>query len=103
MISNLSSRCRISLNGPRNQRAAPNYTVYVDRFTNMAWTTIAVAALILAAAFAVVSQGRDSNDFESYREFKCWNYWLSQKLRPKSSSFDQYQGVDNSIRAKVMA
>ena len=58
-------RCRISLNGPRNQRAAPNYTVYVDRFTNVAWTTIAVAALVLAAAFAIVSQGRNSNDVET--------------------------------------
>ena len=66
MISYLFPRCRISLNGPRNQRAAPNYTVYVDRFTNVAWTTIAVAALVLAAAFAIVSQGRDSNDFGNF-------------------------------------
>ena len=55
------SRCRISLNGPRNKRAAPNYTVYVDRFTTVAWITIALAALVLAVAFAIVSQGRDSN------------------------------------------
>ena len=77
MISNLSSRCRISLNGPRNQRAAPNYTVYVDRFTNVAWTTIAAAALVLAAAFAIVSQGRDSNDFE---ELECRNYILAVSI-----------------------
>ena len=56
-------RCRISLNGPRNQRAAPNYTVYVDRFTTVAWITIALAALVLAVAFAIVSQGRDLNVF----------------------------------------
>ena len=59
--TNSSPRCRISLNGPRNQRAAPNYTVYVDRFTTVAWTTIALTVLVLAVAFAVVSQGRYSN------------------------------------------
>ena len=73
-------RCRISLNGPRNQRAAPNYTVYVDRFTNVAWTTIAAAALVLAAAFAIVSQGRISNDFES-DQYLRWNHWFSCQIR----------------------
>ena len=63
-------RCRISLNGPRNQRAAPNYTVYVDRFTTVAWITIALAALVLAVGFVIVSQaGRDSNVFGSFRKF----------------------------------
>ena len=64
-------RCRISLNGPRNQRAAPNYTVYVDRFTTVVWITIALAALVLAVAFAIISQGRDSNVFPKVLTRAC--------------------------------
>ena len=52
-------RTRISLNGPRNPKVIPNYTVYVDRFTNVAWITIALSALVLALTFFVISKGRE--------------------------------------------
>ena len=41
----------------------PNYTVYVDRFTNVTWITVALSTLVLAVTFYIVSQGREFNVF----------------------------------------